>query len=168
MTTIRGPGLQIRDARTRARLSLRDLGDRLGIGHVELGEMERNLRPVGPDLWAKAREVLPALPEVMPPETVRPRAERPVLNVDASLHPAGRCTCGGGDGGTCEWCRMDQHRAKREERKRGRAVLRRPVAEMKGDPELNSILQEGILAHDRALKRLTRRAKQARKARRGW
>ncbi len=87
---------------------------------------------------------------------------------DAALHPAGRCTCGGGGGGTCEWCRMDQHRAKREERKRGRAVLRRPVAEMKGDPEPNSMLQEGILAYDRARKRLTRRAKQARKARRGW
>lgn len=164
----RGPGLQIRDARTAARMSLRDLGVRLGIGHVELGEMERNLRPVGPELWAKAREALPALPEAMPPETVRPRAERQVLNVDASLHPAGRCTCGGGGGGTCEWCRMDQHRVKREERKRGRAVLRRPVAEMKGDPELNSMLQEGILAYDRARKRLTRQAKQARKARRGW
>lgn len=114
-----------------------------GIPVVELGEIERNIRPVGPALWTKARAVLPALPEVMPPETALPRSitgtEPLVFNVDASLHPAGRCTCGagGGDAGTCEWCVMDRHREDR--------VARKP-----------------------ARKREVRRAKSARKARRGW
>ncbi len=32
------------------------------------------------------------------------------LELDGALHPAGRCTCGGGGGGDCEWCKMDQER----------------------------------------------------------
>ncbi len=135
----RGPGLQIRDVRERRGMSLRDLAARLEIPVVELGEYERNFRPVGPELWAKARTVLPALPETMPPETALPRSftgtERLVLNVDASLHPAGRCTCAGE--GQCEWCVMDQRRAAKAAEKPAR-------------------------------KRETRRTKQARKARRGW
>lgn len=135
----RGPGLQIRDVRERRGMSLRDLAARLELTVVELGEYERNIRPVPPQLWAKARTVLPALPETMPPETALPRSftgtERLVLNVDASLHPAGRCTCAGE--GQCEWCVMDQRRAAKAAEKPAR-------------------------------KRETRRTKQARKARRGW
>jgi len=168
----RGPGLQIRDARTRAGTSLRDLAAHLEIHVVEMGEIERNIRPVTADLWAKARAVLPALPEVMPPETAQPRAERQVLVVDASLHPAGRCTCGagGGDAGTCEWCVMDRRRSLRE--------VRRPSSipctctpdstcqrcYMLGYNDANP--EERIA--ERARKREVRRAKQARKARRGW
>lgn len=145
----RGPGLQIRDARTAARMSLRDLGDRLGIPHIELGEVERNLRPVPPKLWIAARAILPGLPEKMPPETARPRTkaeqERDRATMDAFLHPAGRCTCGGGGGGDCEWCVMDRRRALREDRWERRTA-----------------------ASNVERKREVQRAKQARKARRGW
>lgn len=55
------------------------------------------------------------------------------------LHPAGRCTCGGGGEGTCDWCVMDRRRSAREDR-----------------PEL------------RAEQAQRRRKKAAKKARRGW
>jgi hypothetical protein len=158
----RGPGLLIRDARTAARMSLIDLGARLGIHHVELGEFERHRRPVDAELWVKARAVFPTLPEVMPPQqTVRPTV---FVGVDAALHPAGRCTCGaGGAGGTCEWCVMDQRREKREERLALRAAVKRPETS-EGEPESTTV---AVLA-ERARKRRTHAEKQARRQRRGW
>lgn len=172
---LRGPGLQIRDARTRARLSLRDLGDCLGIPHVELGEIERNLRPVSPDLWKLARVYLPALPEAMPPETApMHQVGQDVRRIlDRYLHPAGRCTCGagGGDAGTCEWCVMDRRRSLREDRLTARATSAK-YQQNRGEDDPGPTLEEATMLHlrdaEREHKREVRRAKQARKARRGW
>lgn len=66
------------------------------------------------------------------------------LNGPALLHPAGRCACGGGGGGDCE-CVMDRRRSLREDRWERRTA-----------------------ASNVERKREVRRAKQARKARRGW
>lgn len=119
----RGPGLQIRDACERARMSLVYLARCLHISHVEFGEYERQIRPVTPELWDRARAILPDLPGAMPPETARrPEAEieRERAAVDAFLHPAGRCTCGGGGTGDCEWCVMDRRREEKAARKPAR------------------------------------------------
>lgn len=48
------------------------------------------------------------------------RARRTILaaaeRIDAFLHSAGKCTCGGGGTGDCDWCVMDRRRAAREDR----------------------------------------------------
>lgn len=159
----RGPGQQIRDARTsdRARWSLRDLAECLEIPHVELSEIERNIRPVSLELWAKARELLPELPEVMPPETARPLTDgdrEQARTFDAFLHPAGRCTCGRGGGGSCEWCVMDQRRTKREDRLAWRA------APMQEDAP-RDLLCANLIEHEKKAKH--HKAKQARRRRTG-
>ena len=77
--------------------------------------------------------------------------------LEKALHPAGRCTCGGGGGGDCDWCAMAQRREKREAR-RERRQARTYLALHKGD---------SLLQMDRARKREIRRAKQARRRRTG-
>jgi transcriptional regulator with XRE-family HTH domain len=55
-------GVYLRDARTSAGKSLREVADALGITHVYLGEVERGRRRVLPDkYWDRLVECLPAM-----------------------------------------------------------------------------------------------------------
>lgn len=173
-STLRGPGLQIRDARERARMSLPYLARCLYISHVELSEIERNIRTVTPELWDRARAILPELPFAVPPETAQRPAgelEQERAVVDAFLHPAGRCICGGD--GTCEWCVMDKRRDLREAR-RWRRLSYESMGECRcgmhcppyqgcrdGEADPPAVTE-------RARKREAQRVKQARRRRRGW
>ena len=161
----RPAGLQVRDAREKARLGLRGLAFRLGISVVELGEIERGLRSPA-ELWWKLREVLPGLGD-MPPWTPSTPA-----NTFAIPHPTGRCTCGGGGGGTCGWCKMDQHRTKREDRRKARATSTKFQRLADSDDYQGPTGEEALALLARDAERLRQheahQRKQARRRRRGF
>lgn len=95
--------------------AVNDLGPRLRalreMTGLRLGELARALRCSTPQLSRIE------LGEWKPDQPRTPAQEAMAAKVDATLHPAGRCTCGaGGAGGACEWCRMDQARALEESR----------------------------------------------------
>ena len=101
-------------------------------------------RRVERDLVLRTRHQEPA------PGSARARLRDETARLEAALHPTDQCTCGGE--GRCEWCVMDQRRGLREARLERRRL---------GTTEAGYGAE---LTH----KRETRRAKQARKARRGW
>ncbi len=86
--------------------------------------------------------------------------------IEASLHPAGRCTCASAGSGDCEWCVMNRRREARE----ARVVARRgkPADFPNGDAELHEGILQGMRAHERARKSSRRRQRAGQKARRGW
>ena len=92
--------------------AVNDLGPRLRalreVTGLRLGDLARALR------CSTSQLSRVELGEWKPDPPRTPAQEAMAAKVDATLHPAGRCTCGaGGAGGTCEWCRMDQARAGR-------------------------------------------------------
>lgn len=141
----RRPGRLVRDAREAAGMSLRELASAAGLAPVDLGDIERCVVLADAPTWARLREALPELPEEQPESTPLPRITDVTLHhsaldtghpmirrtieeaqrreaeterqryIDRFLHPAGRCTCGGGGAGTCAWCKMDQARQAEEE-----------------------------------------------------
>lgn len=139
-------------------------------------------REAGPVDFKRAGELNRIRRRPLYAATPEQRAE--ALRVDALLHPAGRCTCGGER--TCEWCEMDRRRELREERRTAGAakVKRCRVAPMTGPGRVDGQPADalpgdmlfcsrcGWLARDgehaRVLQREAKRARAARKARRGW
>lgn len=86
--------------------AVNDLGPRLRalreVTGLRLGELARALRCSTPQLSrVELGEWKPDPPRTAEQETA-------AAEVDAMLHPAGKCMCGGF--GTCEWCEMDQAR----------------------------------------------------------
>lgn len=171
----RGPGLLIRDARERRGWSLKYLAALLMMPAVELGEYERNVEPVPPARWEDFRRVLgDPLPEVMPAQTAPSLAlgiggllaEQCISGADAraaiidkALHPAGRCTCSPGGGPSCEWCRCDERRTKREDRRARRTARLQPDAP-------RDLLTANVVEQER--KATHRKARARRKAKQGW
>lgn len=84
--------------------AVNDLGPRLRAlreqTNLRMGELARALR------CSPAQLSCVELGEWKP----SPPPSQADLELDGALHPAGRCTCGGGGGGDCEWCKMDQER----------------------------------------------------------
>lgn len=55
-------GRYVRSTRVEARLSLRDVADRLGVSHVYLGEVERGVRPpLKKERWKALLAAIPGL-----------------------------------------------------------------------------------------------------------
>lgn len=92
--------------------AVNDLGPRLRVLReqtgLRIGEFARALRGSLPQLSRIE------LGEWQPDPPPSPGQVKLDAKVDAMLHPAGRCTCGGGGGGDCEWCKMDQTRAEND------------------------------------------------------
>ena len=92
--------------------AVNDLGPRLRALReqtgLRIGEFARALRGSLPQLSRIE------LGEWQPDPPPSPGQVKLDAKVDAMLHPAGRCTCGGGGGGDCEWCKMDQVRAEND------------------------------------------------------
>jgi hypothetical protein len=160
----RGPGRQLRDERERVGEPLRILAAYTGLTTVELGEIERGLRVPTPEQWEALQVALPGLgPMEAPPTEAERRPTIPAEVVDAALHPAGRCTCGGGGTGDCEWCVMDQRRELREARRARR------LGDMSEAVDTEAAQRELAAARqaERDRKREAQRAKQARRRRTG-
>ena len=167
----RGPGRQLRDERERVGEPIRILAAYTGLTAVEIGEFERGVAVPTSEQWAQLQDALPGLGAMeAPTRAVQatagelrergltlpadiPDRTRMVVGIDTgrSLHPAGRCTCGGGGGGSCEWCVMDRARADKaaavERNRRETLELRRDL---------------------RPQQAAARKTKAARKARRGF
>lgn len=114
----RGPGRQLRDERERVGEPLRIIAAYTGLTAVEIGEFERGVAVPTPEQWAALQDALPGLGAMEDTGASRMHAAdrrheeaRATVAMDRFLHPAGRCTCGGGGGGNCEWCVMDRARA---------------------------------------------------------
>ena len=166
----RGPGRQLRDERERVGEPIRILAAYTGLTAVEIGEFERGVAVPTSEQWAQLQDALPGLGAMeAPTRAVQatagelrergltlpadiPDRTRMVVGIDTgrSLHPAGRCTCGGGGGGSCEWCVMDRARADKEATAARRSASRALRREYR--PEQAA----------------ARKTKAAKKARRGW